>query len=302
MDRLHRKKRSFGQDNLDYWYLTPTISSADLVTAYKFIHAESAEQALYNLNYDVVKAPYKLSKSGGATQQETIVWEADKGYTIGYRQGKDSVQAGLENVNLRNLGVNAIKSAILRVEIPACVTSYTGLEETRNVQYLTQPSCYFGMTRQYASHRDSGGAGVSSGYAICLNAKSSNSDYQALGGRGFPLGGTGNTQTNRYAGANEFVIVGGYDNMPKSKPTDADVFKEANLTLYDGEDFEEGKKTFYNSSTRKIENMVYGGEAERYVFMSSSKYYWINVKAAAFYNRLLTEQEHNDLVRMIWKI
>ena len=308
MDRLHRKKRSFGQDNLDYWYLTPTISSADLVTAYKFIHAENAELALYNLNYDVIKAPYKLSKAGDGTNQNTITWEADSGYTIGYRQGKNPQMAGLENANLRGLAQGTIKSAIIRAELPTASQQWSGTGVSNMVQYITQPSNYFGLSRQYCTPDGNGYDHVSGGYAICtaLSGNHGGEGYHA-GARGFVLGGA-NAQNNRYAGLNEYVIVAGYEDKPKSKPSDPDVLQEANLSLYDGvyyqiddEDHTNDQKTLYNTTTATTQHMIYGGKSSRYVFMSTDTY-WINVKAAAFYNRYLTKQEHDDLVRMIWKI
>ena len=273
MDRLHRKKRSFGQDNLDYWYLTPTLSSKDLVCAYKFIGAENEETALKNINREDVE--YFLTKKTAG-----IHWSAEEGIRLGSDDEDDPnrLYQGLHCEKLRNTN---IKSAVIRFDAPEADVSATGMSATANGQPIAQPTGSFGIGRclGYISTTPR----FSRGFGMSFDTASAG--YMAGGLGAFFGGGSSLSQGFWSESAGEFVVVGSRGSS------------KAHFTCSKERDQD---KLFVFEETTIAPNIVYGGYS--YTFATNHKYFKLTIKAAAFYNRDLTEQEHRDLLRTTWAI
>ena len=294
MDRLHRKKRSFGQDNLEYWYLTPTVSSKDVIAAWKFIHTKDEESALQNVNVEMVKVgnaekkknDYKLTKQN----DDYVIWNAETGFTLGKKTDGGLKKAGLNNTDLKNA---KIRSAIIRVDIPALKT--TGVSpRPAYTQFLTQPNSSFGLIRGYTTFPyGQMSVNVHDEYALLSSLPDwSTSAEQSYGGTGYVF-----WQLNEFRNvsmkAGEFVFISGYGKISSNE----------SKYNFSGCLVGETGSSIYTEVHTKYDNIQYGHYTpkERHTFMSSNVY-WLNIKAAAFYNRLLTEQEHKDLIRMIQKL
>lgn len=272
MDRLHRKKRSFGDDNLEFWYLTPTLTSASVVAAYKFIHADSEADALKNI---------ADSSKFNLTKKNSPVWNANTGFTL--RGSK----VGLESDSLRNAvgkgkEKTTIKSAVLRVKLPAL--THRESNKVLNIQRLAMPQVQFGLTRGFSHQSDY----IGNLFAL----------YTNLSG-GASTGCTFNKSDGNWQQNYEYVIICGYKTVSSSNT-------EANISVsYDNGDAWQFADEVVYRSTLYWNTGWYNNV--KYTFMThytDSQDYnnQIIFKAACFYNRLLTKQEHKDISRMAWKI
>lgn len=261
MDRLHRKKRSYGGDSLDFWYLNGTITQRDVVAAYTFIGAEDKETARKNVNPDVY-----------FYFNEVINYQTEANASVSWNK-KDGfiLNGGYIGLHCEKLKNENIKAVAVRFEAPEALKFYE--DPQFNCQPIVQPTTKFGLGRLVVHDRVAEiGRDMFNVNGFCVSLGTT-----AAFGLGF-----GNIGDNSNG---EFVVVAGYKStsgngsMTFTKKNNNSQYSDT-LPMYGGQNYGY-KYTPY----------------QQYTFMTTGLYRLLKIKAVAFYNRGLNKQEHIDITR-----
>lgn len=277
MDYFDRKKR-FAGGGPNFW-MTDTISYSEVLAAYRFKGAASADSALTNL---VKAATYKLTNSGCG-------WSSGNGFNVSIETwGNTLNNAGhyLDNSSLRSAGIKTmiIKIASANINRALPLTTFGGMSAWLNMPVAYATFAYGDYSQGFGIAHQNGTSsmynGGSSGLAMDL-VRESGANYSD-GVIGINLNNAG-TETAYKNGTAINLSVATSATWSKDGDHRWSGFIAANVPRLIG--------GFQNSTA---DPGAHWANVTNHSFVGS-----YNVLAMACYSRLLSQTEHQNICRLM---